>query len=305
MSLVENPAIDLLLPKPKMRKIDPAAMEQSQEDPSSDLLNKAIQQLMIREALAITKRVNSQTSWLEHKKLNLVLDLDHTLVHTIRTQQLSESDKYLADEADSRNDLWRFHSGGSTSDILIKLRPFLHQFLKEASEMFSMSVYTKGGCDYARLVLDLIDPDKTYFGDRVISRRESPGVNKTLDLVLADERGIVIVDDTLSVWPHHKKNLVQIARYEYFSESSLECDEKKKMRDESEEKGALAKVLRFLKEVHRGFFWDMSEEEIDSMDVRPLLQDPSSITVERKRKIPADSVFNGENRKKNLESSTY
>ncbi|CAH8302746.1 unnamed protein product [Eruca vesicaria subsp. sativa] len=217
---------------------------------------------MSHEALAITKRFNSQKSWLEDNKVNLVLDLDHTLVHTIRTQQLSESEKYLADEAESRTDLWRFYSGCTLNDMLIKLRPYVHQFLKEASEMFSI----------------------------VVSSRESPGVNKTLDLVLADERGIVIVDDTRSVWPHHKKNFLQIAKYEYFIESSSECNEEKK-RDESEENGALASVLRFLKEVHKGFFCDMSEEEMDSMDVRPLLQEPSFVSVERKRKVPAGSVF--------------
>ncbi|ESQ46692.1 hypothetical protein EUTSA_v10000277mg [Eutrema salsugineum] len=280
MSLVVNSSLQL---EPKRRKIEHLAIKDSlfcncdhwfvrygiciscnsKVDKSKgicfDYLDEGI--TMSHKALTFTKRVVSQISWLEDKKLHLVLDLDHTLIHTVRTSQLSESYKYLAGEAKSRKDLWRFNSGYA-SETLIKLRPFVHGFLKEASEMFSMYVYTKGCHEYAQLVLELIDPDKVYFGERVISRRECPRAKKTLDLVLADERGIVIVDDMCSVWPDHRKNWLQIAKMEEV--------------DESEEKGPLASVLRFLKEVHKGFFSDCSEQELDAMDVRPLLREPSS-----------------------------
>ncbi|KAG7551643.1 HAD-like superfamily [Arabidopsis thaliana x Arabidopsis arenosa] len=292
MSLVENPSLE---PQSKTRKIDTEIKETTSrncqhwfvrnriciscnttldnyEGRSFDYLYKVMH--MSHEALVFTKRVISQTSWLEDKKLHLVLDLDHTLVHTIKASQLSESEKYLTEEVGSRKDLWRFNSG-FPEESLIKLRPFVHQFLKECSEMFSMYVYTKGGCDYAQVVLELIDPEKIYFGNRVITRRESPGL-KTLDLVLADERGVVIVDDKCSVWPHDKKNLLQIAKYKYFGDQSCSFSECKKKRDESEEKGPLDIVLRFLKDVHNEFFCDWSRKDLDSVDVRPLLKEISS-----------------------------
>lgn len=237
---------------------------------------------MSHDGLSFTKRAISQISWLENKKLHLVLDLDHTLLHTIQTSRLCESDKYLIEEAGSRTDLWRFNNG-FPSEALIKLRPFVRQFLKEANEMFSMYVYTKGGYDYAKLVLELIDPEKVYFSDRVISRRESPGM-KTLDLVLAEERGTVIVDDRRSVWPNHMSNLLQIAKYFYFrsnedvvkSKRTFSYDLEGKKGGESDVNGPLASVLRVLKEVHKGFFSERLEEKLDSVDVRPLLLAPSS-----------------------------
>ncbi|VVA97993.1 unnamed protein product [Arabis nemorensis] len=77
-----------------------------------------------------------------------------------------------------------------------------------------------GNRGYAKAVLELIDPKGMYFGNRVITRTESPEL-KTLDLVLADERGVVIVDDRRDVWPtvhhdHKHSNLVQIRKCHYF-----------------------------------------------------------------------------------------
>ncbi|KAL1201146.1 RNA polymerase II C-terminal domain phosphatase-like 5 [Cardamine amara subsp. amara] len=285
MSLVES-----LEPVSKRRKIDPEIKESlspncnhwfvhtgiciscnstvgKSEGRSFDYLDPEMR--MSLEAITFTKRVISQTTWTEEKKLHLVLDLDHTLIHTIRVPQLPESEKYLTEEAESRNDLWRFNSDLPDDEALIKLRPFVHQFLKEVNEMFILYVYTKGGYDYARLVLELIDPDKIYFGQRVITRKESPGL-KTLEFVLADERGIVIVDDNRNVWPDHKSNLVQILKYKYFKSNDNDMEGKKK-RDESDEDGPLATVLSLLKDVHKRFFSDWSNEELDSMDVRPLL----------------------------------
>ncbi|CAH2061259.1 unnamed protein product [Thlaspi arvense] len=191
---------------------------------------------------------------------------------------LSHEEKYLIGEVDSRDDLWRYNDRYS-SEFLIKLRPFLHEFLKEVNEMFSMYVYTMGDRDYANSVLKLIDPEKVYFGERVITREDSP-YEKTLDLVLVDECGVVIVDDTPQVWPDHKRNLLQITKYNYFRDrtrgdveySKSYAEEK---RDESRNGGSLANVLKVLKEVHEGFFKDGVTKELnsDSKDVRLLLHD--------------------------------
>lgn len=44
---------------------------------------------------------------------------------------------------------------------------------------------------------------------------------KTLDLVLAEERGMV-VDDTRDVWTHQKSNLMEISEYNYFKVNNPE-----------------------------------------------------------------------------------
>ncbi|XP_010468300.1 PREDICTED: RNA polymerase II C-terminal domain phosphatase-like 4 [Camelina sativa] len=231
-----------------------------------------------QEALALTKRLTTNFSCLNMKKLHLVLDLDHTLIHSVRVRCLSEAEKYLIEEAGSttREDLWKMKVRGDpipaiTIEYLLKLRPFVGDFLKEANELFTMYVYTKGTRRYAKAILKLIDPKKLYFGHRVITRNESPHA-KTLDLVLADERGVVIVDDTRKAWPNHKSNLVLIGRYKYFRfESRLSKHHSEEKTDESENNGGLANVLKLLKEVHRRFF--KVEEELESQDVRLLLKD--------------------------------
>ncbi|KAL1202477.1 RNA polymerase II C-terminal domain phosphatase-like 5 [Cardamine amara subsp. amara] len=123
----------------------------------------------------------------------------------------------------------------------------------------------------------MIDPNKIYFGDRVITRKESHDM-KTLDLVLADERGTVIVDNAVEVWPHHKRNLVEITSYVYFRNdtrkkgSRLSYAERKT--DESRCKRALVNLLKFLKEVHSEFSRCGFEEELDSKDFRSLINGP-------------------------------
>ncbi|KAG2331626.1 hypothetical protein Bca4012_018798 [Brassica carinata] len=202
------------------------------------------------------------------KNLHLVLDLDHTLLHSISVSELSQREKYLIEEADSRVDLWRFDKG-NPNENLIKLRPFLHEFLKEANKIFYMYVYTMGTYGYAKRVLSLIDPDKIYFGDRVITIEKSPH-KKTLDLLSADKRRVVIVDDTRSVWPQHKRNLLNIAKYFYFRDGmKSEKSYAEKKRDESRSKGALSNVLKLLQKAHTRF----QEEEEASNDLRLLIRD--------------------------------
>jgi len=201
------------------------------------------------------------------KKLHLVLDLDHTLLHSVLVSDLSKREKYLLEETDSRQDLWRRNVDGY--EFIIKLRPFLHEFLLEANKLFTMHVYTMGSSSYAKQVLKLIDPDKVFFGKRVITREASP-FNKSLDLLAADKRRVVIVDDTVHVWPFHKRNLLQITKYVYFKVDGTKWDsyaEAKK--DESQSNGSLANVLKFLENVHKRF-----EEDLGFKDLRLLIPYP-------------------------------
>ncbi|CAF2128171.1 unnamed protein product [Brassica napus] len=237
MSLVENISLE---PRAKRQRIEPLS----------------------HEAVAVTKHLTTLVSCSNEKKLHLVLDLDHTLLHTTRIPRLTQAEKYLIEEA------------GDPMVFLTKLRPYVREFLKEANEMFTMYAYTMGNRDYSKFILDVIDPKQIFFGERVITRDESPYM-KTLDLVLAHERGVVIVDDTRDVWPDHKRNLIEISRYKYFrmnnSRHSKPFSEEKT--DESENNGGLANVLKLLKEVHCEFFRVANEKELESKDVRLLLQE--------------------------------
>ncbi|VVA97538.1 unnamed protein product [Arabis nemorensis] len=162
--------------------------------------------------------------------------------------------------------------GEDSTEFLTKLRPFVREFLKEASKMFTMYAYTMGSRDYAKALVELIDPTGVYFEDRVITKEDNPYA-KTLDLVLAEERGVVIVDDTASVWTHHKSNLVEISKYNYFRDNGPQGSKpySEEKSDESESDGGLANVLKLLKEVHSGFF-RVKKDQLESQDVRLLLK---------------------------------
>ena len=84
--------------------------------------------------------------------------------------------------------------------MMTKLRPFVRTFLKEASKMFEMYIYTMGDRPYALEMAKLLDPKREYFSGRVISRDDGTQKHqKGLDVVLGQESAVVILDDTENV----------------------------------------------------------------------------------------------------------
>ncbi|VVB16346.1 unnamed protein product [Arabis nemorensis] len=212
------------------------------------------------------------------RKLCLVLDLDHTLLNTTILTNLREEEEYLKSHTHSLQDV----SSGSLfmlefMHMMTKLRPFVHSFLKEASEMFELYIYTMGDGRYAQQMAKLLDPKREYFGDRIISRDDSTVKDqKSLDVVLGQESSVLILDDSEHVWPNHKDNLIVIERYHFFASSCKDFEHKYQSlsqlkSDESEPDGTLATVLRVLKQTHRLFFED-GVEETSGKDVRSILK---------------------------------
>ncbi|VVB05472.1 unnamed protein product [Arabis nemorensis] len=225
---------------------------------------------------------------LEDKRLNLVLGLRGTLYDARRVSLLSDGEKYLTGEVDSRSDLWRSNKVFQDhSEALFKLRPFVHEFLREANKLFKMHVFELCNPKHAQEVISLLDPHGTYFEKRIITNRDSE--MKNLDLVLADERGLVILDDKNGYWwPDDVTNLLEIVPYHFFKREendtwimklvdvfrkkllNIDIDESdaQERGDESAEDGGLANALALLKEVHSKFF---DGDDKDSRDVRALL----------------------------------
>nr|XP_025681886.1 RNA polymerase II C-terminal domain phosphatase-like 4 isoform X2 [Arachis hypogaea] len=132
------------------------------------------------------------------KKLYLILDLDHTLLNSTHLAHLNSEELHLISQADSLGDV----SKGSLFKLdkmhmMTKLRPFVRTFLKEASEMFEMYIYTMGDRPYALEMAKLLDPLGEYFNAKVISRDDGTQKHqKGLDIVLGQESAVVILDDT-------------------------------------------------------------------------------------------------------------
>lgn len=214
---------------------------------------------------------------LRSRKLCLVLDLDHTLLNSTRIADISPQEEYLKTEDSLNDDLRSSLFKLEKMHMLTKLRPFVHTFLKEASSMFEMYIYTMAEKSYALEMARLLDPEELYFSSRVISQADcTQRFQKGLDVVLGVESAVLILDDTENVWQKHRENLILMERYNFFASSlrqfgySGESLSEMK-RDESETTGALAVVLKVLRRVHQMFFDPDLGIDVTSRDVRQLL----------------------------------
>ncbi|KAL5698910.1 protein-serine/threonine phosphatase [Ranunculus cassubicifolius] len=216
---------------------------------------------------------------LRNKKLYLVLDLDHTLLNSTRFMDISPEEEYIKTQVDSLKDIPK----GSLFQLdmmhmMTKLRPFVRTFLKEASSMYEMYIYTMGEKAYALQMADLLDPERVYFPSKVVSQADCTQKHqKGLDVLLGADNAVVILDDTEFVWSKHKENLVLMERYHFFASSGRQFGYKFKSlsetkRDENEDEGALANILKVLKRVHELFFDLEPEVDIMSKDVRQVLK---------------------------------
>ncbi|KAF5208448.1 Rna polymerase ii c-terminal domain phosphatase-like [Thalictrum thalictroides] len=216
---------------------------------------------------------------LRNKKLYLVLDLDHTLLNSTRLLDISPEEEYLKSKVDSLQDILK----GSLFKLdmmhmMTKLRPFVRTFLKEASTMYEMYIYTMGERSYALQMAQLLDPEMVYFNSKVVSQADCTQKHqKGLDVVLGADSAVVILDDTEFVWSKHKENLILMERYHFFASSGRQFGYRFKSlseskRDENVNEGALANVLEVLKRIHHMFFDSNVDDDCMNRDVRQVLK---------------------------------
>ncbi|GAA0141413.1 hypothetical protein LIER_35389 [Lithospermum erythrorhizon] len=56
--------------------------------------------------------------------------------------------------------------------IMTKLRPYVDDFLREASGLFEMYICTMGERAYAKQVANILDPHNVFFNSRVIAQED-------------------------------------------------------------------------------------------------------------------------------------
>ncbi|XP_062231291.1 RNA polymerase II C-terminal domain phosphatase-like 4 isoform X2 [Phragmites australis] len=216
---------------------------------------------------------------LHERKLVLILDLDHTLINSTKLHDISPAENELGIQTiASKDDPNRSIFTLESMQMLTKLRPFVNKFLKEASNMFEMYIYTMGDKAYAIEIAKLLDPGNVYFSSKVISNSDcTQRHQKGLDVVLGAESVAVILDDTEYVWQKHKENLILMERYHYFASSCRQFgfgfrSLSESMQDERESDGALATILDVLKRIHTIFFDSAVETNVSSRDVRQVIK---------------------------------
>ena len=180
-------------------------------------------ELSVNAAALTAADTTLQKRLLDSRKLTLVLDLDHTLIHT--TGHPGAADYVAAHStAPWAGDIRSFQdvSGGTYT---VKLRPGVAQFLASAAELFALQIDTKGTRPYALSVAGLLDPEKKYFSpERIVSRCDTTDTHKSssawLHRSLGDDAMVLILDDTEVVW-RGASNVVHIEPYEFWGEGDV------------------------------------------------------------------------------------
>ncbi|KAL6129198.1 hypothetical protein ACLB2K_072551 [Fragaria x ananassa] len=195
---------------------------------------------------------NTKNLLLNHKKLNLVLDLDHTLLNSTCLDDLSPDEEYLKTQTQADHSL-QYVSIVETPSmrLMTKLRPYIRTFLHQASQM-------------------------------IISRIDSTVRDrKSLDVLLARETNVVIIDDKKDVWAtDNQENVIVMPRYHFFRSSCQESGLRnvkpysELKSDECDRYGGayLASVLQLLRHIHTLFFNEVESQDLVDRDVRPVLQ---------------------------------
>ncbi|TKR94948.1 hypothetical protein L596_009174 [Steinernema carpocapsae] len=94
------------------------------------------------------------------------------------------------------------------------------RFLEVLSEYFEMHLFTLRTRRYAQAVIEHLDPEGRFFGDRLVSREEIPDGDKFEVMKKAFPDGhehVVAVDDSKEIW-HDMPNLVLIRSFDFFQD---------------------------------------------------------------------------------------
>ncbi|XP_021732038.1 RNA polymerase II C-terminal domain phosphatase-like 4 [Chenopodium quinoa] len=218
---------------------------------------------------------NNLQCLLNSKKLHLILDLDHTLVHSRMLHKLTSTEKETIDSNTNSNSIEDNVYKICGGNCVVKLRPGVREFITLVSSMFELSIYTMGSRYYAQQVHELLVSKAGFPSNCSIVVREDcvKERRKGFDnVVLSHEQVVVIVDDTEKIWEEScKRNLLKIGGYNYFPI-------KEGFDDQEVVDTELARVFRVLMLVHTLFYDDSFvinngwSRDYGSRDVRDVLE---------------------------------
>ncbi|ETP36332.1 hypothetical protein F442_15704 [Phytophthora nicotianae P10297] len=236
-----------------------AAVDDDEENEDMESVNVVSHGQVIRLNVEEAKKFDSDNirRQLGAKKLSLVLDLDHTLLHAVRVDD-------VVGEIKQTDDIHFFFIPGLAQQHVVKLRPGLTEFLTELSALYDLFIYTHGTRLYAEQIVKIIDPDETYFKNRIVARTDTPDMlHKSLKLLFpsCDDSMILVLDDRIDVWKENEGNVFLIEPYHYFKCTSEINNASGRgvagMEDseaEASEDRHLAQSTTVLKHVHEEFY---------------------------------------------------
>eukprot|EP00736_Rhodelphis_marinus_P000453 Rmarinus@m.27445 len=249
---------------------------------------------------------------LAERKLSLVLDIDHTLLHATSDQRAGSLHELVHREhREWLSEIGAFRLPGQPGPHYVKLRPGLRNFLQETSRFYKFYIYTMGAREYAWAVAKFLDPDQTLFQNRIVSRDDAgvePGdvfaVKNIKRLFPFDDTMVVILDDRDDVWKDSIGNLVRVPAYHFFHDLTEAYDRcsANPLRKSDDPQGAppspeesgdlpreawedrwksdgdkcLERLQHLLVEVHQQFYGDLPNQEPPNKKRKVVLERPPS-----------------------------
>ncbi|TDH73198.1 uncharacterized protein CCR75_003073 [Bremia lactucae] len=227
-----------------------AVVEENEENEGTESVNVVSHGQVMRLNVEEAKKFDSDNirRQLGAKKLSLVLDLDHTLLHAVRENDIVGEIMQL----------------GLAQQHVVKLRPGLSLFLMTLSEFYDLFIYTHGTRLYAEQIVKIIDPDERFFKNRIVARTDTPDMfHKSLKLLFpsCDDSMILVVDDRIDVWKENEGNVFLIEPYHFFkctseinNASGRGVSGMEDFETDSREDMHLAQSTLVLKHVHEEFY---------------------------------------------------
>jgi RNA polymerase II subunit A-like phosphatase len=180
--------------------------------------------LLISQKEAVRAEEDSKKRLLSAKKLSLIVDLDQTVIHTTCERTIAE---WQADPDNPNYGAVKDVKGFQLADdnaahivaswYYVKMRPGLKNFFEQMSKLYEMHIYTMATRAYAEEVARIIDPQRKYFGERILSRDENYGEKlKSLNRLFPNNTDMaVIIDDRADIWSYCE-NLVRVPVFNFF-----------------------------------------------------------------------------------------
>jgi RNA polymerase II subunit A-like phosphatase len=180
--------------------------------------------LLVSRGEALRGEEETKKRLLGSKKLTLIVDLDQTVIHTTCERTIAE---WKADPENPNHDAVKDVEGFQLADdnvsnvaanwYYVKMRPGLKGFFDRVSAKYEMHVYTMATRAYAQAVCKIIDPERKYFGDRILSRDENytDKLKSLQRLFYHNTSMVVIIDDRADVW-QYSPHLVRVPVFNFF-----------------------------------------------------------------------------------------
>ncbi|KAF1848375.1 uncharacterized protein K460DRAFT_364349 [Cucurbitaria berberidis CBS 394.84] len=180
--------------------------------------------LLVSHKEAVAAEEDAKKRLLSAKKLTLIVDLDQTVIHTTCERTIAD---WKTDTENPNHDAVKDVQGFQLADdnvsnvaanwYYVKMRPGLKDFFDRVSKLYEMHVYTMATRAYAQEVAKIIDPERKYFGDRILSRDENytDKLKSLTRLFYQNTAMVVIIDDRADVWSY-SPHLVRVPVFNFF-----------------------------------------------------------------------------------------